>query len=165
MKRTVPILLILVFLCNMFGFQILFDKLQQNIQKEIKLQIRKGLSDNELTLIIPQTKKDIEWIKPGKEFRYKGEMYDVVKSKNVNNKVHYLCIWDQKEQKLLADYHKMHPGRKTQNRLINKLAQFHLFFEDADSPSEFESSACIFSPLIFRLTNPYPSHPSPPPRV
>ena len=48
--------------------------------------------------------KEIYWEEKGKEFMFKGEMYDVVKTKTVNGKVMLYCINDKKEKALVDNY-------------------------------------------------------------
>jgi len=97
--------------------------MQKNIQKEIKKEIRSGLKDEELTLIIVShnDESEIQWIKPQKEFRYKGEMFDVVRVKYKNEKKYYYCINDIKEKRLIAAFNKNHKSKKgNEKRMKNR---------------------------------------------
>ncbi|MEO6220819.1 MAG: hypothetical protein ABIO81_10355 [Ginsengibacter sp.] len=48
--------------------------------------------------------KQIYWEEEGKEFSFKGEMYDVVKIKIINDEVVLYCIHDKKEKMLIDNY-------------------------------------------------------------
>ncbi len=114
MRKILSILLVLVLFVDILEYQILVSCAKLKIQKENKSQIQKGLSDDELTLIIPQQgKKEIFWFKKDKEFLYKRQMYDVVRIKNVGQEKHYYCICDKKEEKLMSDYNRMHKSRRS----------------------------------------------------
>ncbi len=106
MKKYTSLILLFIFMFVSGGYQIYFKYLQYDIKQEIKHEIRKGLSEQELTLIVISSKNEneIHWIKKDKEFRYKGLMYDVVKTKINDNKKYYYCINDIKEKNLIANY-------------------------------------------------------------
>ena len=76
------------------------------MRKEIKKQIKEGVPEDELT-IIKQTSENFDelvWIKPNKEFTYKGTMYDVVrKTIEYNGDVTYHCINDKQETTLFVN--------------------------------------------------------------
>ncbi|GGG45807.1 hypothetical protein [Bizionia arctica] len=75
------------------------------IKQELLSILKTGSSDTNLTIIkiTSKNKKDIHW-KETNEFKYKGEMYDVVKIEKTDSKTTlYYCIADSKERELLAD--------------------------------------------------------------
>ena len=74
MKKTFSIILILGFLFNIIGYQLLFLSLQYKIHFEIKLRIEEEPNEEELTLIVPESDEDIHWTRHNKEFKYKNEM-------------------------------------------------------------------------------------------
>ncbi len=76
------------------------------MQKEaIKEKILSQLKDEELEIIsLNDNHKIIYWEEEGKEFLFKGEMYDVVKRKIINNEVVLYCIHDKKEKMLVDNY-------------------------------------------------------------
>ena len=134
-KRLSTGILIIVFLFNSGGYYFCFRYYQHSINREVKHMIRNGLSDNQLSDInIPyqaKKQKEIEklcgicWIKPGKEFSYKGQMYDVVKTTIKNGQKHYFCINDKKEKKLLAEFLKL-KTRKLEKRVKTNLIYYYL---------------------------------------
>lgn len=106
MKKLIFIALTSIFLFNLGGFFIVFKYQQSAIRKEIKKQIKEGVPEDELT-IIKQTSENFDelvWIKPKKEFTYKGTMYDVVrKTIEDNGDVTYYCINDTQETTLFVN--------------------------------------------------------------
>ncbi len=116
MRKYISFILLIIILFISNGYHLYFKYLQHNIQHEIKHKIKNGLNENELFVIVVSTnnEKEIEWTKKNKEFRYKGEMYDLVKIKIKNNKKIYYCINDVKEEHLIANFTK-------QNRRRNKI--------------------------------------------
>lgn len=165
MKKNLSIILIFVFLSNIVGSYILFNILQNNIQRAVKHQIRRGLKDDELTIIPANDIENIHWIKADKEFKYKGEMYDIVKIKHNKIKKYYYCIWDKKEKKLIADYNKIHQNTRTRHRQTNKLVRIQLFFQNITTKTFLTSSDMLFIELICKLTKCYIRIPSPPPKT
>jgi hypothetical protein len=115
------------FLFNIGGYYLWFSYVKNNIQKEIRREIRLGLSEKDLTLIsVPvNDESGICWIKPGKEFTFNGKMYDVVKITINNNRKIYYCIDDVKEKNLIAGFSKIPESNQKARKL---LAGFHYIY-------------------------------------
>lgn len=103
MKKLLSILFILIFLYNLSGYYVVFRALQYRVRREIKHRIKQNVSDDELVLISIANDNCLTWTKPNKEFRYKGEMYDIVSQETKEDMILYYCIHDFKESKLFAD--------------------------------------------------------------
>jgi hypothetical protein len=88
----------------------IFKVFEAKYKKEIRLMIKQGYPEDKLVKFVFH--KDIEttpiphfkWIKPI-EFRYKGEMYDIVKTERHGDSIFYTCIHDVKESNLFANLH------------------------------------------------------------
>lgn len=52
------------------------------------------------------------------EFRYKGEMYDVIEKKTEGNKVLIRCVSDKKETTLLNEYQKNNRRNSTHSTIV-----------------------------------------------
>lgn len=104
-------LLGLMFFINQGAF-VQFKVRQYQVKKEIKHRIKAGIPQQELDVIkVPlewekEKNKDFKWIE-GHEFRYKGEMYDVVKSEQHEGETWYYCIKDEKEKALFVELDEM----------------------------------------------------------
>ncbi|NOX16822.1 MAG: hypothetical protein GXO87_00870 [Chlorobi bacterium] len=135
MRKYASIILLFIFMFVSGGYQIYFKYLQYDIRQEIKREIRTGLNEMDLTLVVVSSENEnkINWIKKNKEFRYKGLMYDVVRIKTKDNKKYYYCINDIKEKNLIANYVRHNKRRnKALLRLRKVLSNKYL----PENPSE-----------------------------
>ncbi len=105
MKKTISILLLSLFLFNSVGYYIFFKIAQVEIKKEIKREIKLGLNVEQYQAIRFSTTEinNINWIKKGKEFLYKDQMFDIVSAKVEEGHITYYCINDRQEKELFAD--------------------------------------------------------------
>ena len=106
MKKTVAILFTFIFLFNLAGYYFVFLGMQHQTRKAMKIKIKQSIPDSQLTLIkINKNENDLlNWLKENKEFKYKENIYDVVRKNTDNNgNTYYYCINDKQEEKLFAD--------------------------------------------------------------
>jgi len=178
MTRSFASISLVCFLLLQSAGSLVIFKLQQfYVRHEIKQKLKTGVPEDELVLLqIPKTLEEhpnesFQRIH-SREFRYKGHMYDIVRSEVRGDTTWYYCIADVKETELFANLDEMierdmnhNPERKkeTQNlqRLINTL-----FLVDSRQPSwTLPEAAFELLPYQFQLNtwNPIPS--SPPPEV
>ena len=103
LKNIISIVLIFVFIFNCVSTFFLFALIKFNLKKELKVQIENGIKDDDLTKIEVSkiNPKLFLWTEENKEFKYCDQMYDIVKTKTINNKNYYLCINDIKEKTLI----------------------------------------------------------------
>ncbi len=104
-KRITSILFVTALLFNVFGYFALFSIEKNRIQKEVKTYIKEGIPKNKLKAFVftPTEFENLQWTKPGKEFRLNGEMYDIIQIElNGENKI-YWCYHDMAESKLFAN--------------------------------------------------------------
>ncbi|MFH1196713.1 MAG: hypothetical protein V1720_13505 [bacterium] len=94
------------------GFQLLIFKVfEAKYKHEIKKMIEAGIDEKDLIrLVFPKDIKEnpitgFEWKKKN-EFRFQGEMYDIVKRKYFSDSIYFYCIHDKKESKLFASLEK-----------------------------------------------------------
>jgi hypothetical protein len=106
------------------------------VRKQVKNRILEGIPNSELTLIkISPENKNIRW-KHSKEFEYKGEMYDVVRTEKHGDTTYYYCWWDNQETLLnqkLNENISMELGQNATNKSTkNKLISFYksLYFSE-----------------------------------
>lgn len=81
MKLTAYILIVVLFLASV-GTTLFFFPELGTIRKNMQQQIGKKENQIELTFS-SKTYAELDWTTPGKEFRYHGEMYDVVFRKQI----------------------------------------------------------------------------------
>ncbi|PKP23650.1 MAG: hypothetical protein CVU06_07175 [Bacteroidetes bacterium HGW-Bacteroidetes-22] len=167
MKKIISIILISCFLFNICSYQVLFTALQNHIQREIRQKIREGLADDDLTLVmVPEGKKsEIVWLKQDKEFELNGEMYDVVKTKVIDQKRYYYCVCDIKEKQLIANYNKTHNNWRNRTSILKKKIGNPLFFQHLmEIDCYYFSDFCAFSKPTGIIAY-YLNIPSPPPKL
>jgi hypothetical protein len=94
------------------GHFFVFKILQHETRRQIKQQIKAGVPETELVLLkIP---KDLEEKNNAafqriheREFRYDGNMYDILRQKAHGDTTWYYCIADEKETQLFANLDEM----------------------------------------------------------
>lgn len=88
---------------------LIFKSFEYKYKKEIKQLIKSGVPEKDLVSfgfhisVINTGANDFRWIKKN-EFRYKDEMYDIVKTEYRGDSVYYKCIHDLKESKLFSNF-------------------------------------------------------------
>jgi len=100
-----------------------FKYRQTVIRKEIKTQIKNGVEKSELYVFSYDEIQlgNVEWIKPGKEFKKNGKMYDVVHIVIKGGKWFYQCVDDVQEAKLFKELDHL-----VQNRMNNESSDDYL---------------------------------------
>ena len=116
---------------------------------------------------IQEGKIDFRWIH-SREFKYNGDMYDIVKKEETDKQLFFYCINDTKEKKLEEEFEK----RVHKNSLENKQRPASNNFVSISEPVQPEktgNSLACESTFSFWLTEFYQSLnldiPSPPPRL
>lgn len=106
-KKLSVLLFLIILLFNSMGVYIIFKYEQTLVRKEIKRRIKFGVPKTERLLIsIPKwmektPNKVFKRIDNG-ELKYKGEMYDILYSKEDKDTTHFIVIHDPKETNLFA---------------------------------------------------------------
>lgn len=125
-----------------------FKYRQNAIRKEIKAEIKNGVNEKELFTF---TVTDIYlgnavWIKPGKEFKLNGTLYDIVRKEYKNGITYYKCINDKQETKLFADLDRTIQKRMNEDSgddyVKNMVKDFVKFIPDS------VTDHCDFSKII-----------------
>jgi len=104
LRKSTAILLLILFIYNIFGFYYYFIYKQNSVRSEIKTQIKNNVPQNQL-IVLKFTKEQttkLSFIKKN-EFRLNGKMYDIVKTTIKNNIITYYCINDTQEEKLFEN--------------------------------------------------------------
>lgn len=175
MKKIFSIFLLAIFLFDLVGFFPLFKYAQNKIQKEIKGQLKKTVPQGELYVInVPVEKvNDLDWKREGKEFRYNGTMYDIVKSETKNGVVQYHCINDKQETQLFANLEELvnqqmdngkSPFGKTTKRILKKTSTLKyittnpfVFALNNDINSNNFDYTFFYSPVFLEIFSPPPN--------
>ena len=112
------------------GYYIVFKATQFAIKKEIKNIIKHGVPDKNLSLIkvsVDDAKKqaEMEWLEDH-EFRYQGQMYDVVRSYTSNDTSYFYCINDKQEEHLFSALDK-HIGQHSKKTDANSSKALNIY--------------------------------------
>ena len=170
LKKLSLILLIFVLAYSQVGYYFVLRH-SQSLQKEvIKEKILSQLKEEELKIIsASDNHQQIYWEEEGKEFLFKGEMYDVVKTKIVNGKVMLYCINDKKERELVDNYnlitkHNSSSDKKGKNTIDNSFNLF-VYQDETTGKSCFTYLSNNFSFINFNLPENLIDNISPPPKA
>ncbi len=167
MKKYIPFILLIIILFISNGYHLYFKYLQKNIQYEIKQEIKNGLSEKDFKIIVvsADNAKEIIWIKKNKEFRFKGFMYDIVKTKQLNNKKYYYCINDIKEKNLIANYIRNNRRRNKKIFSLQKILSNKYFPEKFSVNLKVNKADIYYAEYKQLWTSIYLEILSPPPKV
>jgi hypothetical protein len=166
-RKYISFLLISVLLYNIGGYCLLFNALKYSIQRENEQQILKGLRDDELTLIsVPLNGSNgISWIKPGKEFMFKGQMFDVVKTATKQHEKIYYCLRDAKEKQLISRYLKTHKTKSESEKKLKSGVALQFCIPQMIRIQGAYPTALSYRLNYFPLLTSVSEIPSPPPRL
>lgn len=112
LRAAISLLLFTAMIYLTSGYFVVFKLQQFHIKREVKQRLKAGVPESRLTLV----KIPVEWEKSGSsqfqrihagEFRYHGEMYDIVRSEAKGDTTFYYCIHDKEETKLFANLDKL----------------------------------------------------------
>jgi len=101
---------------------LIFKQQQYMVRKEMKWYIKNGVPENERLIFIAEKLEadgaNLTWIHDW-EFRYHGEMYDILEKNTVDGKLVYVCIHDVKESGLFAKLDSMVEKAMQSNTPLN----------------------------------------------
>lgn len=145
---------------------------KNQVREGISQQIKVGIDKDELILLKfseEESKNKLQW-KHLKEFKFKNEMYDIVKSRIKGDSIYYWCWKDNEETKIDNKLNELTslalgddpPSRNSKKQFLHfyKL----LFYTDKNLPSNVqfqpkqEHFFYSFNSVIF---SPSPLHPPP----
>ena len=177
MRKITANILLLFVLFQLTGYLLIFKSQQFQIRKEIKYRIKAGVLDDELVLItIPNSllkeKNPIfQWIHE-KEFRYKGNMFDIVRKEVYKHSTNFYCLSDHKETQLFANLDQLVKKEIAQNseKKQQRERAYHLlnslYFNQTSNLSFINSSKELeFLDYSFRLSTWENTPNTPPPKV
>lgn len=104
MKRTIAIVFLVLYAYNIAGYLAVFKAMQYHVRKEIKRQIKEAVPQKDLVLITIAEGEEsaLHWIKDH-EFRYLGNLFDVVRHRTQNDTTYYYCVNDTHEELLFEN--------------------------------------------------------------
>jgi len=157
MRKTVSILLTLIFFFQSLGCLVFFKLQQLQVRYQVKTHLLSQLPDHALAVIklSPKEKKHVFGILgDADEFRYSGSMYDVIKKEQHADRTWYYCYPDKEETRIFAQLKRIvndqmnhNPEKKHRRENIQRLLS-SLFFGKHLSPQ-------IVHPFIVLLQSLY----------
>jgi hypothetical protein len=170
---------IFLFICLVLPFLGTYAWLSGRIEsakESASLSIKRAIPQNDQilwTFSITDARSKLHW-EHSREFEYKGEMYDIIRSQIKGDSVWYWCYWDRKEAKLKKQLNilvarMMGPGPYNRNERTQINDFFRSFFFQTTSREHDvichhlinpDFSQYNFSVSLHELTPPFP-----PPKV
>lgn len=104
--------MVALLLIQMQGTWLVFKLQQTAIRHEVKQQIKAGVPASDLVVlriakVWEETHNARFEREHSKEFRFHGEMYDIIHSRDEGDTTVYICIHDVKESGLFADLERL----------------------------------------------------------
>lgn len=169
MRKTVSILLLLLFAYTTGGYYFAFKILQLQVRSEIKEEMKNSLNESELEIItVPASKmSELRWTRPGKEFVYKNKMFDVVKKQEKNGTTSFFCLNDKKEERLFANLDEYVRKNTTRNNKVKNILAKNIsnyFFEEIKTPDSNYKAERLESSYKETYESLYSESHSPPPK-
>lgn len=138
MARLSSISLLFLFLFNLIGGISLLLIQRHKRHEAVEAIIASEAYSHRLTQlhITADLKNEINWVEPGREFRYKGEMYDVVRTAPQDDgSIIYHCIADKEETHLYSQIEEQLDGTPIgqHNEMSIVIAFFKCFYNYLDT--------------------------------
>ena len=167
--------MLLVFIFDMTGYLMVFKFHQSHIRKQIKQQIKNGISEDELQLFSISHKEynQLEWVREDIEFRIGANMFDIVRNERTADSVYLQCVNDKEEELLFAQLDEMIRKKMEQESSASQnpsrqWGKLYKLFSCVIPQNKSQCSCEEFVPDLFNETSflylsPYLEISSPPP--
>ena len=124
------------------------------------------IHEQDLTMleVTPENASALIWTQPNKEFKYQGEMYDVVKVKCDRQKTYYYCLGDQKEKLLIANFNIAHNTHKDLEKKLKRATVLSFYLPPTSiTKIQYPIHILFAEPIGHYISNMVEIH-SPPPK-
>ncbi|MBL7891084.1 MAG: hypothetical protein JNL63_00530 [Bacteroidia bacterium] len=174
MKKGVYILLLVFIGLHICGYYPIFKLLQYRIRQEVKAGLEKDIPESKLHFvsISDENPNEIKWVRPGKEFRYKGNMYDIVTIKKEKGITHYICVSDRDETRLSAYLDEMvkkqiendnNPSGNSAKKIL-KVLRLNYVASQKLLINIHSTGSVIYANYSSSISAPFLNHTTPPPK-
>jgi hypothetical protein len=131
MKQFFAISFLFIFLLKMGGFYAYLSYQREGMRENIEQKIIKNLKKTDLNIFIANEENlaKIAWERKGKEFKFEGELYDIVFTEIKSGIPYYYCFKDKDETVLEAkinQFLKNQSGELPQNQHTKTILQLLL---------------------------------------
>ena len=178
LSKIIYLFLASLFIYNSFGYLLLYFPASSLIKHIVQISIKeKNIDPADLSVLafnindLKAKKYDFIWVKPGKEFRFNGKMYDIEDKEIKDDTIYFNCYYDHKEnliEEMFAIHFSDNKKDKTQNS-IQRIILIGLYSEVAKYfNSKLQNRTVANIPLQKTeagLLNPINDVPTPPPRL
>lgn len=155
------------------GYVFIFHLRQQQVRQEMKMRIKQGVPEGELILL--KITRSEEENSPAfqriheREFRYHGQMYDIVRQEQHSDTAWYYCVSDDQETVLFTHLDEQvartmnsNPDQQRQQTQLQRFLQ-SLFFSSSGLNPQFHNSLPQFFAAYAFQVKAWHSTPEPPP--
>jgi hypothetical protein len=121
MRKCIALALVFTLLFDNGMYYYFFHAIRQEIRRDQMEKVEEG-TEVEASAVIhvtPQNAGELQWTRSGKEFRYKGSMYDVIRKAVNGINTYYYCMFDKKESSLVSKMDKTTRAHKDATRKVN----------------------------------------------
>ncbi|MBM2840732.1 MAG: hypothetical protein HW412_1260 [Bacteroidetes bacterium] len=104
-KKGIALLFLTLYVYNLAGYYAVFKALQYQVRVEVKTRIKESVPQGKLFLIVVRKGEEdsLRWLEEN-EFRYRGNMYDIVRQYSRNDTTFYSCVKDKQEELLFENF-------------------------------------------------------------
>ena len=88
-----------------FGHYVLFSIQDWQIKRSWEQKVLANIPESYLERIVDN--KDLHWEEPGREFSFRGSMYDVVRSRKEEGKTIHFAVNDRQEEQLIQVFSRL----------------------------------------------------------
>lgn len=146
MRHAVSYLLFFVFLWQLAGVNVSFERSYYLVKKEIKLALKNGVPDDQrISFIFNKAEfESLTWVKSN-EFIFEGHYFDVINTSYESDTYRLSCISDEKETQLFKDLNEQvnkNLGDNSKDLPHNKMKKINKVYfgsENQDVIFEFSS--------------------------
>jgi len=175
MQGFISSFIILLIALQTSGRLLVFKLQQYHIRAQVKQQIKAGVPEDELVLLkipaaLEQGHNRVFQRIHAREFRYHGQMYDIVRQQSRGDTTWYYCVSDEQETLLFARLDELvqqnMTGTQPHNSQIEMLLRLlgALYFYDGIQQLEISRDAAAQLAALFQFrVKTWKAHPATPP--
>lgn len=176
MKRAVAILMLLVLSYQFFGAGFVYHVWLYSVKHQVKENLEHDPPGEQTLLKLPAAWEedppdDFTWHEEH-EFRYRGQMYDVMRTERHGDQIWYYVHHDRAETRLLdglaryvSDFLGQRPDKQRQNVLLESILKQHFLLAGPFADMGLESHALVLLSPILIPSSVHLDFDPPPPRL
>ncbi len=161
MQSVISSFVILLIMLQTTGRLIVFKLQQYQIRAQVKQQIKAGVPEDELVLlkipaVLEQGHNRVFQRIHAREFRYHGQMYDIVRQQSKGDTTWYYCVSDEQETLLFARLDELVHQNMTGTQPHSKIEMLlrllgALYLDDENNQLEISRAAAVQLAALFQF--------------